>query len=61
MHSGTLIDDLFAVVERTQRFVHPPPTPVAELRRSQVVLRGKDGDEGADGSPPVRLESEQFA
>lgn len=61
MHSGTLIDDLFALVERTQRLAHPPTTSAAELRRFQVGLPGRDGDDGSGSSPPVRLESEQFA
>lgn len=61
MHSGTLISDLFALVERTQRFANPPWTSAADLRRLKVVLPGNEGAVGTDSSPPVRLESEEFA
>ena len=61
MHSGMLIDDLFAVVERTQKFGHPSPPAGADPRRSRVMVLGKTGDGGADSFPPQKLESEKFA
>ncbi len=60
MYSGTLINDLFAVVERTQTFAKPPHTLSPDSRRPSAEPQANVCHCAGESLHQESLESEQF-